>query len=229
MDVGIRLRSGWVFASNPGSGDLREMKLALLVATRNKGKLKELHELLRDLSIDLRSLDDFPRVVDIAETGATFIGNATLKAIGYATETHLVAIADDSGLEVEALGGSPGVFSARYAGEGASDSERITKLLAALLGVPTHQRAARFVSALVIANAEGQILNVSVGKCEGKISLEPCGSGGFGYDPVFIPNGYEKTFAELSPEIKNQISHRGIALLSARDFLRTLTAPSSAG
>lgn len=205
------------------------MKLSLLVGTRNKGKLKELHELLLDLPIDLRSLDDFPGVVDIAETGATFTENATLKAIGYAAETHLVAIADDSGLEVEALGGSPGVFSARYAGEGASDSERITKLLAALSDIPTPQRAARFVSAIVIANAEGQILNVSIGKCEGRLSFEPRGSEGFGYDPVFIPNGYERTFAELPPEIKNQISHRGIALLSARDFLRTLTAPSRAG
>ena len=228
MDIGIRLRLGWIFARNPGSGDV-QVNLPLLVATRNRGKLKELRELLRVLPIVLRSLDDYPGVVEIAETGATFTENAFLKATGYATETHLLAIADDSGLEVDALGGAPGVFSARYAGQGAADAQRVTKLLAALSDIPTPQLTARFVCAVAIANPEGRILHLSIGKCAGKISFEPRGSAGFGYDPIFIPNGYERTFAELPAEIKNQISHRAKALLSARDFLRTLTAPSSAG
>jgi XTP/dITP diphosphohydrolase len=205
------------------------VKQSLLVATRNKGKLEELWELLRDLPVDLLSLADFPGVVDISETGVTFSENASLKATGYATQIHLTTLADDSGLEVEALGGSPGVFAARYAGEGATDAQRITKLLAALSEIPKTQRTARFVSVVAIASSEGQILNLSIGKCSGQIAFAPRGLEGFGYDPVFIPQGYERTFSELPPTIKNQISHRAKALLDAREFLRTLTAPSSAG
>jgi XTP/dITP diphosphohydrolase len=205
------------------------VKQSLLVATRNKGKLEELWELLRDLPVDLQSLADFPGVVDISETGVNFSENASLKATGYAAQIHLTTLADDSGLEVEALSGSPGVFSARYAGEGATDAQRITKLLAALSEIPKAQRTARFVSVVAIASSEGQILNLSIGKCNGQIAFAPRGLEGFGYDPVFIPQGYERTFAELPPTIKNQISHRAMALLDAREFLRTLTAPSSAG
>jgi len=200
----------------------------LLVATRNKGKLEELRQLLGDVPLDLHGLADFPGVVAVAETGESFIENASLKAVGYANQTGRLTLADDSGLEVDALGGAPGVFSARYAGEGASDMERTTKLLGEISRIPAPKRTARFVSAIAIANSEGQILNVSVGKCDGHIDFAPRGSGGFGYDRVFIPIGYDKTFAELKPAIKNQISHRALSLLSAREFLRTLTTPSSA-
>ncbi len=199
----------------------------LLVATRNNGKLQELQQLLAALPLDLRGLADFPGVIEIAETGETFIENASLKAAGYAKQTGLLTMADDSGLEVDALEGAPGVFSARYAGEGGSDADRTTKLLGALSIILLPSRTAQFVSAIAIANGEGQILNVSVGKCDGHIAFAPRGSRGFGYDPVFIPNGHQKTFAELEPAIKNQISHRARALLSAREFFLTLTIPST--
>ena len=195
----------------------------LLVATRNFGKLKELRQLLSDLPFDLYGLERFPSIQGIPETGESFIENASLKAVGYATQTRLLTLADDSGLEVAALGGGPGVFSARYAGEQASDAERTTKLLADLSSVASSGRSARFVSAVAIASHKGQILNVSVGTCDGHIGFEPRGHVGFGYDPIFIPIGYERTFAELKPEIKNRISHRARALLGAREFLRSLT------
>jgi XTP/dITP diphosphohydrolase len=184
--------------------------------------------LLSDFQLDLHGLADFPGVIAVPETGDTFIENASLKAVGYSKQTGLLTLADDSGLEVHALGGAPGVLSARYAGERSSDAERTAKLLSALSTFPAPRRTARFVSAIAIANGEGQILNISVGKCDGHIDFAPRGSQGFGYDPVFIPIGYDKTFAELKPASKNQVSHRARALLSAREFLRTLTIPSSA-
>ena len=201
---------------------------SLLVATGNVGKLEELRQLLGDLPFDLYGLELFPGVERISETGESFVENATLKATGYADQTRLLTLADDSGLEVEALGGAPGVLSARYAGEGASDAERTTKLLAELSKIEAPMRNARFVSAVAIASREGRILNVSVGTCSGQISFAPRGSAGFGYDPIFIPIGYDKTFAELKPEIKNGISHRARALSGARQFLLTLTIASSA-
>lgn len=199
----------------------------LLLATRNLGKLEELRQLLRDLPFDLYGLERFPGVEGVPETGESFIENASLKAVGYATQTRLLTLADDSGLEVDALGGSPGVFSARYAGEQASDIERTTKLLAELSRMDSLKRTARFLSAAAIASSEGEILNVSVGTCDGHIGFTPRGYLGFGYDPIFIPIGYEQTFAELKPEIKNQISHRARALVGAREFLRSLTIASS--
>ena len=202
---------------------------SLLLATRNEGKLAELRQLLHDLPLELYGLADFPDAKTVPETGASFIENACLKAAGYATQIGLLTLADDSGLQVEALGGAPGILSARYAGEGASDADRTEGLLAELSVIPAARRSARFVSAVAIANSEGQILNVSVGTCDGHIDFAPRGSGGFGYDPVFIPNGYNETFAELKSEIKNQVSHRARALLGTREFLRTLTIPSSAG
>jgi XTP/dITP diphosphohydrolase len=200
----------------------------LLIATSNKGKRGELRQLLSDVSISLFDLRDFPNIKLIAETGDTFVANASLKAVGYAAQTGLLTLADDSGLEVDALGGAPGVRSARYTGESASDAERIEALLARLAFVDESKRSARFVSAVVIADSNGEILDVSVGRCEGRIALAPRGTGGFGYDPVFIPIEYDKTFAELKPAIKNQIGHRARAMLGARAFLRTLTTPSSA-
>ena len=228
MDLAFRFRAGWLSPGDPRSGDLQVNAMQpLLVATRNLGKLEELRQLLSDLPLDLYGLERFTGVEGIPETGEGFIENASLKAVGYATQTRLLTLADDSGLEVDALGGGPGVFSARYVSERASDAERVTELLAELSSVERPGRGARFVSAVAIASSEGRILNVSVGTCDGQIGFAPRGSVGFGYDPIFIPIGYEQTFAELKPEIKNQISHRARALLGAREFLRSLTIASS--
>ncbi len=199
----------------------------LLIATSNEGKRSELRQLLSHLPISLFDLQDFPALDPIAETGASFVENASLKAVGYATQAGLLTLADDTGLEVDALDGAPGVQSARFAGEFATDADRIWALLAELEFARGSKRSARFVSAVVIADSKGEILNVSVGTCEGRIGLAPRGAGGFGYDPLFIPNGYELTFAELKPEIKNQISHRARALGATREYLRGLTAPSA--
>ncbi len=200
----------------------------LLIATRNQGKRGELQQLLRGLPFALSDLADFPSINEIPETGKTFVENASLKAAGYARQTGLLTLADDSGLEVHALNGAPGVLSARYAGERASDAERTSKLLNELSQAQPSERNARFVSAVAIANPDGEIMNISIGACEGRIALEPKGTGGFGYDPVFIPAGYDVTFAELKPEIKNQISHRARALTGAHEFLLTLTVRSAA-
>jgi XTP/dITP diphosphohydrolase len=201
----------------------------LLIATSNEGKRAEIQQLLSDLPVALFDLRNFPVIKPIAETGTTFVENASLKAIGYAAQTGLLTLADDSGLEVDALSGAPGVRSARYTGELASDAERIEALLAALAFVNESKRSARFVSAVVIADSNREILNVSVGECKGRIALAPRGDGGFGYDPVFIPNGNDLTFAELKPEIKNQISHRVRSLAATRTYLLGLTAASGAG
>ncbi|PYS62785.1 MAG: non-canonical purine NTP pyrophosphatase, RdgB/HAM1 family [Acidobacteria bacterium] len=200
----------------------------LLIATWNKGKRRELQQLLSDLPFALMSLDDILGLEPVLETGETFLENASLKASGYAIQSGLLTLADDSGLEVDALGGAPGVHSARYAGDGASDRQRVEKLLGDLRNVDEPDRTARFVSAVATASSNGSILNMSLGRCEGRIAFEPRGSGGFGYDPIFIPAGSEMTFAELPPEIKNQISHRHTALEKAREFLRNLTCDSAA-
>lgn len=199
---------------------------SLVVATENLGKLQELRQLLGDLPLELYGLTDFPNIEAVPETGESFVENASLKAVGYANQTGWLTLADDSGLEVDALGGAPGVLSARYAAVGASDLERIEKLLSELSNNPATKRSARFVSAVAIASGDGRILNVSAGKCNGHIHFAPRGAGGFGYDPIFIPAGYNKTFAELKTEIKNKISHRAGALLGARKFLRSLTNAS---
>jgi XTP/dITP diphosphohydrolase len=207
----------------------------LLIGTQNNGKLIEVRDLLNggqwdlplDSSLRFLSLNDFPDVVTVEETGATFAENAVLKASGYALQTGMLTLTDDSGLEVDALGGAPGVFSARYAGAAATDTNRVAKLLGALAEEKIN-RAARFVSAVAIADEEGQILNVSTGVCEGRISTEPRGEYGFGYDPIFVPNGFELSFAQLGPEIKNRISHRAQALARARPYLeRHFSMPDS--
>jgi XTP/dITP diphosphohydrolase len=198
----------------------------LIIATRNPGKLLELRALIHELPIMLLDLNSFPSVQTVPETGNSFVENASLKAAGYAAQIHEMTLADDSGLEVDALGGAPGVRSARYAGEGASDAERVDKLLSELSQVEIRARTARFVSAIAIADREGVILNLSEGVCEGRIADFPRGSNGFGYDPVFIPTGFDRTFAELPRSLKNQISHRSKALAATSDFLRRLTVSS---
>ena len=192
---------------------------SLLLGTRNPGKVREIETILGDVPWQIRSLQEFLDLDIPAETADTYAGNAIIKAQFYARATGLCALADDSGLEVEALNGAPGVYSARYAGAGASDADRRTLLLSELAHVPADQRKARFVCAVAIALPDGTILNTSEGICEGAIIFESRGTSGFGYDPLFIPAGFDQTFAELPDTIKNQISHRARALLKTREFL----------
>lgn len=192
---------------------------SLLLGTRNAGKVREIEGILGDVPWRIRSLQEFADIDVPAETGDTYADNAIIKARFYASATGLCALADDSGLEVEALDGAPGVFSARYAGAGASDADRRTLLLSELADLQAEQRKARFVCVVAIALPDGAVLNTSEGACNGKIIFEPRGNGGFGYDPLFVPDGFDKTFAELPETIKNQLSHRSRALLKTREFL----------
>jgi XTP/dITP diphosphohydrolase len=191
----------------------------ILIATRNKGKLHEFQSMLADSAFRLRSLNDFPHATEVEETGNSFRANAILKATDYASQTGLLTLADDSGLEVAALGGAPGVYSARYAGVGASDAERTAKLLAELSSTSDEERRARFVCVIALADAEGAQVETFTGTCEGHIAREPRGHHGFGYDPVFIPDGYQASFGQLSATIKQEISHRARALMKAKAFL----------
>ena len=195
--------------------------MRLLLGTRNRGKLIEIESILVSSDWTFTSLQVFPGVDVAAEDADTYAGNAIAKAQFYATATGLVALADDSGLEVEALDGAPGVYSARYAGADASDADRRELLLAELAKTGDANRRARFVCAVAIAQPDGEILNVSEGICTGTIIHEPRGLGGFGYDPLFVPDGHNQTFAELSDDIKNRISHRARALVQTSDFLES--------
>ena len=195
---------------------------SLLIATRNPGKVKEIESILADSGWTFSSLQTFPDIETPAETGATYAENAILKARFYALATGMCALADDSGLEVEALAGAPGVFSARYAGENASDTDRRALLVSELAKGRDLNRRARFVAVVAISDAKGSVLNVSEGICEGTIISSPRGDGGFGYDPLFVPDGHNQTFAELPEDIKNRISHRARALINTRDFLSQL-------
>jgi len=197
--------------------------MKLLVATNNAGKIKELNASLAALPVELFGLKHFENTFEPEETGATFIENAILKANSYAEQTGFWALSDDSGLEVEALNGAPGVFSARYAGENATDQERIVKLLDELTEKDDKSRRARFVCAMAIADETGEIKFLAEGTCDGKIALKPRGANGFGYDPIFVPDGYEQTFGELSSAIKGKISHRAQAIGKIMRFLRTFT------
>ncbi|MBV9209056.1 MAG: XTP/dITP diphosphatase [Acidobacteria bacterium] len=193
--------------------------LSILIATHNEGKLREFQSLLAESSYRLHSLKDFPSVAEVEETGDTFAANAMLKAIGYAAQTGLLTLADDSGLEVVALGGAPGVYSARYAGAEATDAERTVKLLSELSGTPDEERRARFVCVIALADASGTQIETFTGACEGSIAREPRGTHGFGYDPIFIPDGYQETFGQLPTAVKQKISHRARALTKAQAFL----------
>ena len=195
---------------------------SLLLATRNPGKVKEIESILTDSGWSFSSLQAFPDVETPVESGATYAENAILKARFYAAATGMCALADDSGLEVEALAGAPGVFSARYAGENASDEDRRALLLAQVAAISNVNPRARFVSVVAISDARGSVLNVSEGICEGTIISSPRGTSGFGYDPLFVPDGFNKTFAELPEDVKNRISHRARALMNTRDFLSQL-------
>ncbi|MBK9712331.1 MAG: XTP/dITP diphosphatase [Kouleothrix sp.] len=191
---------------------------ALLIATTNRNKLREYAAIFAGLPLELRSLADLGIDDDVEETGATFAENARLKAEYYAGRSGLPALADDSGLEVHALGGEPGVRSARYAGPGASDAERNALLLEKLANVPFHARLARFVCAIALALPGGRVEDVE-GALPGVIELAPRGANGFGYDPLFYLLDENATLAELPPDRKNQVSHRAQAARAAREVL----------
>lgn len=190
--------------------------MKIIMATRNSGKLAEIERILAPLGYEAVSADDAGIHVDVKETGSTFAENAILKAKAVCEASGLPAVGDDSGLCVDALGGAPGVRTARYAGEHATDDENIAKLLEALKDVPEDGREARFECAMAAAFPDGKVLR-AVGQCWGSIGFEKRGGGGFGYDPVFIVDG--KSFAELSNEEKDAMSHRGKALRRLAELL----------
>jgi XTP/dITP diphosphohydrolase len=201
------------------------MMTKLLVATHNQGKLQNFADMLQDLAVEWLSLDEVGVVQDVEETGSTFRENSLLKARAYAAETGLLTLADDSGLEVDALHGAPGVYTARYGGEGLTAVQRYQKLLNDIKTVPESQRTARFRCVIVLAAPDGTILGESEGVCEGRIAQAPAGDNGFGYDPVFYLPQFNKTMAQLPAAQKHQISHRGQAVQAIvprlRDLLKT--------
>ncbi len=197
------------------------MRYRLLLATSNKGKVREYRGLLQNLPFDLVTLAEAGITVDVDEVGESMEENARLKATALAVQSQVLALADDSGLEVDALGGEPGRLSARYAGEGASDRDRIDYLLDKLDGVPQEKRSARFRCVIAIAAPDGQVEFCS-GECRGVIALEPKGEQGFGYDPIFYLPELDKTMAELPLEVKNEVSHRGKAARKVSQALKRL-------
>lgn len=187
----------------------------LVVATKNKDKCREIQSLLKDLKVGVLSLEDFPASAQVVEDGDTFEANAEKKARVYSKRTKSLCIADDSGLMVNALKGEPGVYSARYAGKGCSYEDNNRKVLGAMAHTSWPKRIAKFVSVVSIFN-EGVKIKTVRGECMGRIGFMLKGENGFGYDPIFIPKGSAKTYAELSSEDKNRISHRGKALRKAK-------------
>ncbi len=194
--------------------------MKIVLATRNKDKIREIAQALQGLDIELVTLDRFPQVPEVVEDGATLAENALKKARAIFQATQLLALADDTGLEVDFLNGLPGVYSSRFAGEGASYDDNCNKLLALMDGVPEALRTARF--RCIIALVGPDIERLIEGSCEGLITAEKRGSEGFGYDPVFYVPEYNQTFAEMPLSLKNQISHRGQALKRARGVLQQL-------
>lgn len=192
--------------------------MKIVLATGNQGKVKELAAILSDLDIEVFSLKDFPQVGEIIEDGKTFEENAIIKAKTVCETVNLISLADDSGLEVDHLDGAPGIFSARFAGEGKSDLENNMKLLSLLSDVPMEKRTARFRCVIAICTPEGECFTAD-GTCEGLVGFEMKGEQGFGYDPLFYLPEYDETFAQLDPVLKNRISHRGRALAKAKHIL----------
>jgi len=194
----------------------------LLLATNNQAKVREYRHLLQDLPCQMVTLAEQGMTTVVVETGQSLEDNARLKAMVLANESQLLALADDSGLEVDALGGEPGPLSARYAGEAASDKDRVSYLLARLNDVLWEKRSARFRCVIALATPDGE-LGFCFGECRGFITFEPRGEQGFGYDPVFYLPELGKTMAELSLEVKNQVSHRGQAARQVYQKLEKLT------
>lgn len=212
-----------VNANKSGSKNMR-----LIAATRNRGKLEEIAQILERFPFNVVSMTEAGVIDDIEETGSTFEKNALIKAkkVWETIGANEIVLADDSGLEVDYLDGAPGVYSARYAGEGASDADRNRKLLGALAGVPADKRSARFVCAIAMIFPDGKDLVVR-GTCEGMIAFEPAGSNGFGYDPLFYMPSIGATIAQMDAETKNGISHRGNALRQLAEKLEQIWQASA--
>ncbi|AKP48022.1 Nucleoside 5-triphosphatase RdgB [Bacillus smithii] len=201
------------------------MMREVVIATKNKGKALEFEQMFQPFQIQVKTLLDLPEFPEIEETGATFEENAIIKAESVMKETKAMVMADDSGLVIDALDGRPGVYSARYAGPEKDDEANIQKVLRELEGVPLSKRTARFYCALALAIPGRETITVN-GTCEGFITFEKKGANGFGYDPIFFVQGYERTMAELLPNEKNKISHRAEALAKMRTILEQLERES---
>ena len=184
----------------------------IVLASRNAKKLGELRELLAPGSLNVVSVGDFPDVPEVVEDGTTFAENAAKKATQTARYLQQWALGEDSGLMVDALDGAPGIYSARYSGPDATDERNNQKLIEALSGVPPHKRGAGYVCSIAVADPQGEVQLTVEQRCRGRISEEPRGTNGFGYDPYFLIPEYHRTFGELSPVVKRQLSHRGRAL-----------------
>jgi XTP/dITP diphosphohydrolase len=195
----------------------------ILIATSNQGKVKEIRDLVKSIPIVFLSLSDVDEVPEVVEDGLTFEENALKKARTLAEATGLVTLADDSGLCVDALDGRPGVYSARYAGEDATDAEKCARILREMENVQEHDRTARFVCAMALVTPEGEE-KMFRGSCKGTITREPRGTGGFGYDPIFYFEQAGCTFAEMDRQSKNRVSHRGHALRAFARFLKEVMA-----
>jgi XTP/dITP diphosphohydrolase len=199
--------------------------LKILLATRNQGKIREQEELMAGSGIEVVGLDPWPDLPAPAEPGPTFLDNAVVKALYYQKATGIPSVGEDSGLEVDALGGEPGVYSARWMGEDTPYEVKTARLLEKLTGLAPEKRTARYVCAVALAD-RGRIIFQAVETVEGRIAEAPRGQRGFGYDPVFIYPPYGKTMAEATPEEKNRVSHRGKAMVRLRDFLDRLASGS---
>lgn len=193
-------------------------KTKILLATRNPKKKRELEQILDHMQVHILTLDEIEEIPEIEEDGRTFEENAIKKARISASLSGYICLADDSGLVVDALDGKPGVYSARFSGENADDESNNAKLLQMMAEVEDKDRTARFICVIAISDSEGRVKTVS-GSCEGRIAKEAVGTGGFGYDPLFIPEGFNQSFAQLPAEEKNAISHRGKALKKCSNLL----------
>jgi XTP/dITP diphosphohydrolase len=191
----------------------------LIVASRNKGKVAEIQGLLANLPFRVTSLLDYPQIPDIIEDGKTYRANALKKARETALATGKMAMSDDSGIEVKSLGNAPGIYSARFAGEGASEKARNKKLFAMLKAVPMSKRQARYRCVIALVNAKGQELGIVEGTCSGYVTTKEIGHNGFGFDPLFLLKRYNKTFGQLPESLKAKISHRARALKKFRVIL----------
>ena len=205
----------------PGRENIKDKKPRdVLLATRNRGKVREIRKLLKGLGVSVQSLHDLPGAPAVKEDGSSFTENALKKARFYAGLSGMLTVSDDSGVEVEALKGQPGVYSARYAGEGASDQDNNQKLLKQMEGIPASKRGAWFQCSIAVVSPEGKEA-VAEGSCKGKIGFRETGKRGFGYDPLFILPRYGKTMAQFTVGEKNKISHRGKALRKLRRIIRS--------
>ena len=195
-------------------------KTEIVLATRNRGKIGEYRSLFQGIPVRLLSLQAFPDMPVVVEDGKTFQENARKKALAISRKAGRLAISDDSGLEVDLLHGRPGVHSSRFSGDGATDRENVRRLLGLMEGAHWEDRGARFVCVICIADPRGRTATAT-GICKGTVCFEMRGINGFGYDPIFVPDGYTRTMAEMSPEIKNRISHRAEAMKRLPDVLES--------